>query len=906
MNPRLLNPLYTWRDVELSLRDVEQPLWTNASADLEVLSVTCAPGRRQEVMAQLSDIFGNKLLVAADGATLDLESTLQQPRRLQVLIEESADGEIARPRVIRPLWSDAKLFPGPLSTLPQGSPEIAAFYSYKGGVGRTTTLLATLGALLEQKPPQPVLVVDADLEAPGLTFDIPGPNDRFCLLDFLALVHDADEWQEVIPLAAERLMRNREGLELPSGRAAFFFLPSHRNDEQLFSHPLAFEQVVRARGRAHVIVEAVAALGKAVGARVVLIDLRAGVTEISSPLLLDSRVQSILVTSTGRQAHEGTLLVIERMRERFRGETSPEVVLSMIPKDLSENELAGLTGELKAAMLTTSDDLATEAALPNVHEVHFTEALLRYVSVAQLLGEFVAGTDLGQKTGPALARLLMPRVSAEEPGTMQGLLDQVAREAKKLEYAEANAEPGLLATPALAALFHEFPGQLPAAVVLGAKGAGKTFAWGQMIVARDWRDFFTLVARATDFHPSLLAFARGDDGQSEMYGPDGLPVPAPPAALVFPLLGSRNMQPPLQAKVREAEQAVWAGIGQSADTTPPLTGDALHKALNGSLSDNDDELQFWTARVAARLGLPTAAGASASTIAAALAERNVAVCLAIDGLEDAFQPSPQSGLNSGQQRLLRGLLQGFIPAVRELRSPHLGVVTFVRRDLAQDAIPQNFPQFAALHDKVALRWTPTEALRLVAWLLVRAGANFLDARRIPAASYDELRGWLAIFWGEKMGPLHSKEALTDRWVIAALSDFQGRLQARDVVRLVYFAADALPGRSQLTPRALRDALVSCSKEKIRELERETEGLREIFAKFRNASVDERKIPFQASDFGLDSEEIAFLESQGVLIQVKEGELYLPEIVRLGMDFKTDRRGRAKVLALYRAAQARRV
>ena len=896
-----MNPLYTWRDVEQVLRAQRQPPWIDASADLEVLMVTCAPGRRPEVMDRLVEIFDNKLSLSANGAALELESTQQQPRQLQLLIEESADDESRRPRVIRPLWSDAMLSPGPLPPLPPGSPAMAAFYSYKGGVGRTTTLLATLGALLEHKPPQPVLVVDADLEAPGLTFDIPGSLERFCLLDFFALVHDADDWQAAIPLAAERLMRNREGLELPSGRASFYFLPSHRNDEQLFSHPLVFEQLVRARGRAHVIVEAVAALGRAVGASIVLVDLRAGVTETSSPLLLDPRVRSILVTSCSAQAQEGTLRVLGRMQERARVETSPEVVLSMIPTTLPEVELADLAGQLKAAIPPAADDLATAAALPNVHEVRFAEALLRYPSLNELLAELIPGTDLGQKAGPALAQLLTPRVAAGEPVSMEGLLDRVAREASKLEYAEANAELGLLATPALAALFHELPGRLPAAVVLGAKGAGKTFAWGQMVIARGWRSFFALVSSTTDGDAgSRTGGAFGAAG----FGLDGLPVPPPPAALVFPLLGSRNMRPELKAKVQEAEQAVWDALDTTADAMSPTSDDELHAALGRALQGND-ALQFWTKHIAARLGLPAAAGASVAAIAAALAERNVAVCLAIDGLEDAFQPSPHAPLSPEQGLLLRGLLQRFTMAVRELRAHHLGVVTFVRRDLAQSAIPQNFPQFEALHGKLALRWTPTEALRLVAWLLVRAGANFLDAPRIPAASYQELRQWLAVFWGEKMGPTHSKEALTDRWVIAALSDFQGRLQPRDVVRLVRFAAEALPGRSQLTPGALRSALVRCSGEKIGELQRETPGLLPIFERFRQAPTDRRKVPFQASEFALDSEAISFLELHGVLIRANDGALYLPEIVRLGLDFTTEGRGRAKVLALYRAAQARR-
>ncbi|WP_051294082.1 KGGVGR-motif variant AAA ATPase [Pseudoduganella violaceinigra] len=51
--------------------------------------------------------------------------------------------------------------------------EVTTFYSYKGGVGRTMAL-ANLGYLLAQRRTAPVLLVDWDLEAPGLQYYFPG------------------------------------------------------------------------------------------------------------------------------------------------------------------------------------------------------------------------------------------------------------------------------------------------------------------------------------------------------------------------------------------------------------------------------------------------------------------------------------------------------------------------------------------------------------------------------------------------------------------------------------------------------------------------------------------------------------------------------------------------------------
>jgi hypothetical protein len=293
-------------------------------------------------------------------------------------------------------------------------------------------------------------------------------------------------------------------------------------------------------------------------------------------------------------------------------------------------------------------------------------------------------------------------------------------------------------------------------------------------------------------------------------------------------------------------------------------------------------------------------------LADALARRGVAVCLAIDGLEDAFQPSPEAPLSPDQQRLLRGLLQRFTSRVRALRSPYLGVVTFIRRDLAQSAVVQNFGQFEALYGKLSIVWTPTEALRLVAWLLDRAGFRVIDQEKIPLAPYDDLREGLTAFWGERLGPKGSREAYTDRWVIAALSEFQGRLQARDLVRLVRYAAESVPDDPRLTPKSLRDALAKCSKDKIQEIESEIQGLRPLFERLRDAPEDKRRVPFHAADFDLTPDQVAFLETQGIVIREGQGDLYLPEIVRQGLGFRMEAGRRAKVLALYRAAQAKRV
>lgn len=67
--------------------------------------------------------------------------------------------------------------------------EVTTFYSYKGGVGRTLAL-ANLGHLLARRHAPPVLLVDWDLEAPGLHYYFPAAPEAPGVLDLFEACRD--------------------------------------------------------------------------------------------------------------------------------------------------------------------------------------------------------------------------------------------------------------------------------------------------------------------------------------------------------------------------------------------------------------------------------------------------------------------------------------------------------------------------------------------------------------------------------------------------------------------------------------------------------------------------------------------------------------------------------------------
>lgn len=55
-------------------------------------------------------------------------------------------------------------------------------------------------------------------------------------------------------------------------------------------------------------------------------------------------------------------------------------------------------------------------------------------------------------------------------------------------------------------------------------------------------------------------------------------------------------------------------------------------------------------------------------------------------------------------------------------------MVFLRKDMACDSITVNFEQFNSLYNSVELKWSSTEALRLVVWLVSQAVSDCSNAK----------------------------------------------------------------------------------------------------------------------------------------------------------------------------------
>lgn len=852
--------LFSWRDVRdrMSSEDKTAP-WHQWDADLFGLRVyTDQP---EDVIEALIDRLGPAF--DPENLRVDLISTHDHPRHLPVELLPASDADPRPPRVERPLWASSRIEAHP--TVSDDNAAIGAFFSFKGGVGRTTTCFATLVQLLDRQYPARVLYIDADVEAPGLTWMV-GPEERLSWVDALALVHDSDDWQrDALPLIAERVGVSQVGLELSAGRREFYFMPAVRWMAQIERIPVTPEQAIRRHGRSWVIGDLMIALAKALALDAVLVDLRAGITEFASPLMLDPRTRNILITSCAEQSVRGTLRAMQQVEARTSWPAELDVIVSQVPRT-GDDLFADINRRIDNAW---ADEASDEGVPPTVHRVGFTEELLVFDDL-QRVADRLAGTSLSEVATALADRLVSvsgPRHDAPESGA-QATNHRLAELAKRFEFAENNATLGLLPIPPLRNLVRVAPDHLPAAVVLGSKGAGKTFTWAQMVVAGRWQDFSEAVGERAD--------VSGD-------------------VRVFPLLAPVHLGDDLRERVKDAEHRVRAPGAGSIEIS-----DLLHTLQH--INQCDDGLAFWLKAIASRLGLDATAAQSLRAIDQALRARNQRIVLVIDGIEDALQVGPARPMNTAQQVVLRGLMVDLVNQLRDLGTRQLGIVVFIRRDLARSAILQNFGQFEARHEAVALSWSPADALRLIHWLLAQTGWTLLDPQIVVTSPYETLAEKLHPFWGEKLGG--QREAYTDRWVIGALSDLNGRFQARDLVRLVQ-SASRISGQLPLPPSALRSAVEECSAKKVEELAQEVEQLAPVFETLKNLDEASRTIPVSRDKLALEDDAIEFLEDQGILFfDPKEELYYMPEIIRHGLGFTLLRRGRARVISLQRAAARR--
>ncbi|MFI2732973.1 ParA family protein [Streptomyces sp. NPDC018711] len=898
--------LYTWVDVDehftrMAVRGEWAPWLLEVDAYWDSVELTVAEGTASEsVWAWLAERLG-PLTVDSERQAILLESLDSDGDGDALVVHlQSAQAPIDVAR--QPRWSERRIvqqladgLPAPQVASFPHDVQICAFHSFKGGVGRTLHCVALARELAERGHNAPgagqrVLLVDADLEAPGISWMVAAQGSRldFALDDFLALLHGSASGDRgrVIALARKFLVNQEQD--------GIIVLPTTRDNTRVGPPRIEPVDLLAHDRPPYILTEALAELAHEVGADTVLIDLRAGTSELSAPILLDPRVHRVFVTTISDQSVQGTTNLLHHLAHRAPSRRLTDPACTVLLTQFQEKEhSAELTKAATALMEAVSQ---TVYSSPDASEAEDeVSAVDRDVTSEPLSSPFLAPllalprgwSDVCEKIErttlrsvvSALADSVRPlKLAAPEPTLAalrkdpQGTREALAKLAERLTYAEtAEVHEDFLPTEALINLVSTHRTEAPVEVVVGAKGSGKTFTYLRMCRQGTW-DSFGVAA-----------------------GVEGIELRAP----LVPVLASTNLADGLRNQVEDVQRESAAKLTGAEPASFLSLRDLVTEALDEDMNEVGWR-RVWLTCLARAAGID-ATPETAESALTDLARRHRAIFV-IDGLEDLFQDFSS---NTRQQRALRALLTGCPDWLRSLRGRPLGLVVFVRRDLVLNSVQQNAQQFLERHHAYSLRWNRTEALRLVAWVGRRAGVLDQDESvDIYSASPKNLSRLLIQMWGQKLGSDKSREARSEEWFLAALSDFNLQIQARDIV---YFlakaasdsAADEKAGRwadRLLTPSSMRKALPQSSREKISAIELENVPVRTVFGHLRSLPEEARKIPFTLESVQLDSTQARLLEANGVLFRDND-QYWMPEIYRHGLGFGVSNVGRPRVVSI---------
>lgn len=853
--------LYTWKDVERYI-NLNRKRWEKDIVDIEVYSSEMIVSVQS--LQQIEDVRGLLSELFEKDVTDSLKLELGQ-EKLSIIFEESEkqmNEDVITPLFSNVLYQNTAYYEKMVSEDLPGVPVIA-FHSYKGGVGRTLSMLAFAKAWSQEASNEKILIIDSDIEAPGLSWLWNSESEiTFSYLDLLEVIQSHVEVQEIVELVVDRINKMTMKIATEKMEVEQFFLPTYRYLEQLLDIYSSPESIVKGYKRKYIIAEVLSEIGKRLGASVVLIDLRAGISEFSAPILFDPRVKKYIVTSTSYQSIKGTELLLQQLAKGLpvtEDARIPEVLLTMV---INSEHTVDIVSRLASIYEQTETDNSLMDNL--VTELPFASELVHLESLNQILKN-LEGRDFYKNICSIVISNYLEKVeNAIAIFDRNEIIYNIHNLSKNQINAEGNIDFNILLTTPISNLVRRFESDVPIAVVIGAKGSGKTFLYREMLRYQYWERF----------SGNLLKREKLEED-----------------TLVVPLLAARN-----SGNMENLFKACFDNYNSLLDRNEADASFYMdnEKAIRQFLKQEHDLLDwgaFWK-----QLFLPDHFE-SLLQMNDVLKAKGKKVLFIIDGLEELLTETMNS---VNEKRAVSALCQDVLNEFR-VKYKNIGCIVFLRKDLARNSIEENFEQFNTVYKAYELNWSKTEALRLVLWLVNQAVPSFYDETvPIESALPDVIENNLIKLWGNKLGKSTSNEAYSSRWILAALSDFNGQLQARDMIRFLQNATEEVGKKiyddRYIMPAEIKKALPKCSLMKIAEIKEEVKELKPILEKFENSSSDKKNLPFYRDTFELSAKEEQLLKQEGYL-RIDNEKYYLPEIIRHALKFKYERGARPKVLSL---------
>jgi MinD-like ATPase involved in chromosome partitioning or flagellar assembly len=285
-----------------------------------------------------STIFEEQTLVEREGlidgilSALDLNLGRYPFANYELLTSEEIVSPPASP-IQLPLWSEILMAPDsdqpvPLDEGGDKRPFVVTFYSFKGGVGRTTALALVAGLLAAKG--RKVAILDFDLEAPGLSYMFPSSTamteEQYGVLDYLHQRYLTPN--ENYPAVGQCIRQI-----VTSHRGELYLVPAGEYDEGYIHRLTDLDVRLLYQRDVNPIYQLLDDLKEQLDPDIILVDARTGFTETGAVALFDLADLAIICFSPTEQSFAGLRWVVQAARKQrdYRGKPDLRFLLTPMP-----------------------------------------------------------------------------------------------------------------------------------------------------------------------------------------------------------------------------------------------------------------------------------------------------------------------------------------------------------------------------------------------------------------------------------------------------------------------------------------------------------------------------------------------------------------------------------------------
>jgi len=716
-----------------------------------------------------------------------------------------------------PLWSDILMAPEPEQTaildenIPTKTPQIITFYSFKGGVGRSTALGMVAGILATRN--RRVVMVDFDLEAPGISIlfdsDIERiDGEKYGVLDYLHQRYLTPE--ENIPTVENCVYP----VSLPT-RGELFLVPVGEYNENYIHRLADLDRQTLAnfyRGANNPIEQLMEDIKTSLDPDVILIDARPGFSDISAIALFDLADTAIICFSPTDQSFEGLRWVVQGIRKQNQYQAKPDIRFLLTPMPV-------VAAEQRQTWITKVEDwIENNWGLPDeitIKEMYYEVTynpnitiLSSLVNVPKnLLNDYLPITNAIEASLADIKTELVANTINRIK-----ILNELHFDAATAQEIEAENIPNIFQRT------EDFPKFLSNKnwLIRGAKGTGKSLLF---------RLFVEQSEKAKEQAHDEVNLSNVDfvavHGQPRLKGP---------------ILESSDLASYEQQVGENKWSIFWINYAllRLCHTLSELR----------SLHDLDDRLLTLSAQddpqhspivswLVDRAQSPQAASQAADElrlIDRCLQNEKKVVWLLYDELDAGFGSTQEDYIR--RRQALEALLAWWLESGTSLKS--IVPKIFLREDIWKQINFTNKGHYTGR--SLQLRWDEADLWRLLLRQVLKSSttlSEFLEQKfgvtiaRLNAIELEQLRTSLYALWGERMG--RTKKAYTYNWVRTRIADGQKNCFPRSLILLLQEAVKHEKDFSTeysseivlvLRPKALISAFPYVSEQRVDEVRNE--------------------------------------------------------------------------------------